>query len=105
MIDKKTAQELIEAVNALTAALNAVTSDISNDTKAIIESIAEPVKEIKTTVATYETLRLTFLKVIRADATKKEVMRDLLTKYGAKKVTEVKVSDLPKILAEIKALS
>ena len=104
MIDKKTAQELIEAVNALTAALNAVTSDISNDTKAIMESMAEPVKEIKTTVATHETLRLMFLKVIRADATKKEVMRDLLTKYGAKKVTEVNVSDLPKILAEIEAL-
>jgi len=105
MIDKKTAQELIEAVNALTAALNAVTNDISNDTKAIIESIAEPVKEIKTTVATHDTLRDLFLKVIRADATKKEVMRDLLIKYGAKKVTEVNPTDLPKIIAEIEALS
>ena len=105
MIDKKTAQELIEAVNALTVALNAVTSDISNDTKAIIESVAEPIEQAVTTVATHDTLRDLFLKVIRADATKKEVMRDLLIKYGAKKVTEVNPTDLPKIIAEIEALS
>ena len=105
MIDKKTAQELIEAVNALTAALNAVTNDISNDTKAIIESVVEPIEQVVTTTVTHDTLRDLFLKVIRADVTKKEVMRDLLIKYGAKKVTEVKPADLPKIIAEIEALA
>ena len=96
---------LTKAIEALTLAMQSTTQEVNELSEQTIEQTIEPVAvEVPAQVIeklNHTDLRDIILKANRIDASNKPIMRELLTKYGANKVTEVSVADIPSMMYDI----
>ena len=105
---------LTKAIEALTLAMQSTKQEIKDLSEQTIEPTVEPVtdwakdEEMIDQVPAqvieklnHTDLRDIILKANRIDASNKPIMRELLTKYGANKVTEVSVADIPSMMYDI----
>lgn len=99
-------KNLTNAIKELTAVMNSATNEIKEDAKTIVEKSIELVEapvEVPVEVPTHDTLRAAILAANRADNKNKAIIKGLLSDLGAKKVTDVKESDIPKLLTAVEA--
>ena len=103
-------KNLTNAIKELTAVMNSATNEIKEDAKTIVEKSIELVQapveevvEVPVEVPTHDTLRAAILAANRADNKNKAIIKGLLSDLGAKKVTDVKESDIPKLLTAVEA--
>lgn len=91
---------LTAAINKLTAAMTDCNNEIAQETKAIVEEVATIEPTVKT--FTHDDLRDLILKCNRANPDNKVKMKAILEEFGAKKVTDVKESDIEAACEAIK---
>ena len=103
-------KNLTNAIKELTAVMSSATQEMKEDAKTIVEKSIElveaPVEEVVEEVVeapTHDTLRAAILAANRADNKNKAIIKGLLSDLGAKKVTDVKESDIPALLTTIQA--
>jgi len=107
-------KNLTNAIKELTAVMSSATQEIKEDAKTIVEKsialVEAPVEEVVEEVVeapveapTHDTLRTVILAANRADNKNKAIIKALLADLGAKKVTDVKESDIPVLLTAIEA--
>jgi len=111
-------KNLTNAIKELTAVMSSATQEIKEDAKIIVEKsialveapvealveapVEAPVEEV-VEAPTHDTLRTVILAANRADNKNKAIIKALLADLGAKKVTDVKESDIPVLLTAIEA--
>tara|TARA_R110002049_G_scaffold13513_2_gene58890 strand:+ start:217 stop:552 length:336 start_codon:yes stop_codon:yes gene_type:complete len=103
-------KNLTNAIKELTAVMSSATQEMKEDAKTIVEKSIElveaPVEEVVEEVVeapTHDTLRAAILAANRADNKNKAIIKGLLSDLGAKKVTDVKESEIPALLTTIQA--
>ena len=105
-------KNLTNAIKELTAVMSSATQEIKEDAKIIVEKsialVEAPVEEVVEApveavveAPTHDTLRTVILAANRADNKNKAIIKALLADLGAKKVTDVKESDIPVLLTAI----
>ena len=109
--------ELVNALNALTAALQKFTSQTTNAYLDTFEEIYDPEKdepqaaeapkeqpapEQKTEAVTFVALRSRLSEISRAGHTQE--VKELIAKYGAEKLSDIAEADYAAVLAEAEGL-
>jgi len=109
--------ELVNALNALTAALQKFTSQTTNAYLDTFEEIYDPEKdepqaaeapkeqpapEHKTETVTFVQLRSRLSEISRSGHTQE--VKELIAKYGAEKLSDIAESDYAAVLAEAEGL-
>lgn len=109
--------ELVNALNALTAALQKFTSQTTNayldtfeeiynpekdETQAAEAQKEQPAPEQKTEVVTFVQLRSRLSEISRSGKTAE--VKELIAKYGAEKLSDIAESDYAAVLAEAEEL-
>ena len=107
-------KNLTNAIKELTAVMSSATQEMKEDAKTIVEKSIELVEapveapvflvvEEAVEAPTHDTLRAAILAANRADNKNKAIIKGLLSDLGAKKVTDVKESEIPALLTTIQA--
>ncbi len=109
--------ELINALNALTKAVGALTEKITSEYLNTFETIYDPAEdepkaaevpkeqlapEQKTETVTFVQLRSRLSEISRAGHTQE--VKELIAKYGASKLSDIAESDYAAVLAEAEGL-
>lgn len=109
--------ELINALNALTKAVGALTEKVTSEYLNTFETIydsaedepqateapkEQPAPEQKTETVTFVQLRSRLAEISRAGHTAE--IKELITKHGAEKLSDVKETDYAALLAEAEEL-
>lgn len=109
--------ELINALNALTKAVGALTEKITSEYLNTFETIYDPAEdepkaaevpkeqlapEQKTETVTFVQLRSRMSEISRAGHTQE--VKELIAKYGASKLSDIAESDYAAVLAEAEGL-
>ncbi len=110
--------ELINALNALTKAVGALTEKITSEYLDTFETIYDPEKdepqaseapkeqpapEQKTETVTFVQLRSRLSKISRSGHTQE--VKELIAKYGAERLSDIAESDYAAVLAEAEGLT
>tara|TARA_R110002167_G_scaffold304041_1_gene508307 strand:+ start:84 stop:443 length:360 start_codon:yes stop_codon:yes gene_type:complete len=112
-------EELTKAIEALTLVMQSATNDIKTDVKAILEQTIEPVIAVEPAqvlahndvhlailkTLNYKDLRNTILQANRIKSENKVLIKEMLTKYGATKVSDVAEQDIQAVIEEIERLT
>lgn len=91
--------ELVNALNALTAALQKFTSQTTNAYLDTFEEIYDPEKDEP---VTFVQLRSRLSEISRSGKTAE--VKELIAKYGASKLSDIAESDYAAVLAEAEGL-
>lgn len=91
--------ELVNALNALTAALQKFSSQTTNAYLDTFEEIYDPEKDEP---VTFVQLRSRLSEISRAGHTQE--VKELIAKYGASKLSDIAESDYAAVLAEAEGL-
>ena len=91
--------ELVNALNALTAALQTFTSQTTNAYLDTFEEIYDPEKDEP---VTFVQLRSRLSEISRSGKTAE--VKELIAKYGASKLSDIAESDYAAVLAEAEGL-
>ena len=91
--------ELVNALNALTAALQKFTSQTTNAYLDTFEEIYNPEKD---ETVTFVQLRSRLSEISRSGKTAE--VKELIAKYGASKLSDIAESDYAAVLAEAEGL-
>ncbi len=91
-------KNLTKAIKELTEVMTCAAQEMKENAEYIVEQ-GENVEEVE--APTYDDLRSAILNANRANPKNKAVMKELLSKFGAKKVTDVSIDNVSALLAEI----